>query len=185
MNIYKFAEYGYDESLIGMALSYYQEGEDIDDWIATRDLTKLAKTGAALIRKGPDHGKWIRGINTYWIMRLPRYIWTELDTYKIGTVRLSASTMHTLTKRAVRVSDFEPSLLPEDLEPINRAINAGLPIDAIKARLPEGYLQTGLWVANYQTLRAVISQRNTHRLPQWHTWISEVASQVDHPELLK
>jgi hypothetical protein len=187
MQVTKLSEHGYHEALLGMALSYYHEGEDLDEWIASRDNDKLAKTGAALVRKGPDHGKWIRAINTWWIIRAPRFWWSEMDTYKVGTVALSASTMHTLAKGPLTPDHFENNLdmVGQDLWLINALIDSGAPIDRLKALLPEGYLQTRLWVANYQTLRTVLNQREGHRLPQWALFRQAVLKQADHPELLK
>jgi len=185
MKAIKISEHGHREALIGMALSYYHEGEDLERWLGTRDLRKLAKTGAALIRKGPDHGKWIRAISTWWLITAPRFWWSEADTYKVGTVALSASTMHTLAKGEVTPAHFEGDIYPSDLERINLAISAGAPIDQVKALLPEGYLQTRLWVANYQVLRTILHQREGHRLPQWQVFREAVLSQADYPELLK
>jgi predicted phage gp36 major capsid-like protein len=187
VNVKKISEHGYHEALLGMALSYYHEGEDLDGWIASRDNDKLAKTGAALVRKGPDHGKWIRAIQTWWMITAPRFWWSEMDTYKVGTVALSASTMHTLTKGPLTPAHFESwgEVAKVDLSLINALIDAQARIDLIKSILPEGYLQTRLWVANYQTLRTVIEQRDGHRLPQWALFREAVLKQADHPELLK
>jgi hypothetical protein len=55
---------------------------------------------------------------------------------------------------------------------------------AVKKRLPEGFLQTRMWCMNYKTLRNIILQRRTHRLPHWKEFIRQTLEQVENPELL-
>lgn len=62
----------------------------------------------SLIRRGDEHAKVIRGIVAYVEINAPRYLWSEIDTYRIGRETLSSeSTMHTITKRHLNVSDFD------------------------------------------------------------------------------
>ena len=185
MNVVKLAEHGYHEALIGMALSYYREGTDLNQWIEDLNEQKLLKTGAALIKKGPDHGKWVRAINTWFIIQAPRFWWSEMDTYKVSTVSLSASTMHTLSKEPVTEAHFDPVPPTGCIGILNQLIADKAGIEELKSALPESYLQTRLWVGNYQTLRTIISQREKHRLPQWRQFVTSVREQVEHPELLE
>jgi hypothetical protein len=55
----------------------------------------------------------------------------------------------------------------------------------LKDALPEGYLQTREVTINYQSLRTIISQRKGHRYKYWDSFIEQLMSQVEHPELLK
>lgn len=59
-----------------------------------------------LVKSGSDHRKFLRQIFVSMDITAPRYWWTEFDTYKVGTVANSESTMHTIHKRAFREEDF-------------------------------------------------------------------------------
>ena len=110
--------------------------------INAKDLT-LMKT---LIKRGDEHAKAIRGIIVYAEINAPRYFWSEMDTYRAGTERLSSeSTMHINGK----------GLSTEELV-------------AMKGALPEGTMQKRVQYFSYQTLRRIYQQRKDHRLPHWH-----------------
>lgn len=98
-----------------------------------------------LVKSGDEHAKVIRGINVYAEINAPRYWWQEMDTYRIGTERLSSeSSMHIQGK--------------------------GLPTDNLiemKESLTEATMQRRVQMFSYQTLRRIYMQRRNHRLPQW------------------
>lgn len=60
----------------------------------------------ALVKAGSDHGKFLRMINVTVDITAPLYWWKEFDTYKVGTVANSTSTMHRLTHKPFEMSDF-------------------------------------------------------------------------------
>ena len=60
----------------------------------------------SLVKAGTDHSKFMRMINVSCDITAPRYWWTEYDTYKVGTVRNSCSTMHKITDKEFEQSDF-------------------------------------------------------------------------------
>ena len=60
----------------------------------------------SLIKAGTDHSKFMRMINVSCDITAPRYWWTEYDTYKVGTVRNSCSTMHKISAKEFEQSDF-------------------------------------------------------------------------------
>lgn len=77
-----------------------QTGFNIDD--KDEDLLK------SLLKRGDEHAKVIRGIVAYVEINAPRYFWNEFCTYRVGCETLSSeSTMHTITKRHLNVSDFD------------------------------------------------------------------------------
>lgn len=116
---------------------------DID--IDEKDLHLLS----TLIKRGDAHSKCIRGLIVYVEINAPRYWWQEMDTYKIGTERLSsASTMHIQGK----------GLSTEELV-------------RMKDELPEGTMQKRIQYFSYQTLRRIYEQRRNHRLPHWQEFI--------------
>ena len=72
-------------------------------YINEKDLHLLS----TLIKRGDEHAKAIRGLVVYAEIEAPLYWWSEMDTYRIGTERLSStSTMHTLGKRDITINDF-------------------------------------------------------------------------------
>ncbi len=99
----------------------------------------------ALIKRGDEQAKVIRGLTVCLQITAPRYWWVEMDTYTIGTTRLSSeSTMH------IQGKDLTTEELVE-----------------MKSNLKEGTLQTRIQIFNYQTLRRIYHQRYNHRLPEW------------------
>lgn len=60
----------------------------------------------SLVKAGTDHSKFMRMINVSCDITAPRYWWTEYDTYKVGTVRNSCSTMHKITAKEFTIDDF-------------------------------------------------------------------------------
>lgn len=119
--------------------------------IHEKDLRLLS----TLIRRGDEHAKAIRGLIVYAEINAPRFIWQELDTYRIGTERLgSESTMHIQGK----------GLTTEELV-------------EMKSNLTEGTMQKRIQYFSYQTLRRIYHQRKNHRLPHWHKfceWIERL-----------
>ena len=135
-----------------------------------------------LIRLGSEHRKFLRMIHVQAEIRAPRYWITELDTYKVGTVRNSSSTMHLVTKRELTEDDIchdgmSQTRIEGILHEINMAIRAynsetdkllkEMTFREIKQMLPEGFMQKFVWDANYEVLLNIYHQRKNHRLPEW------------------
>lgn len=66
-----------------------------------------------LVRAGSDHAKFMRMITVTADITAPLYWWKEFDTYKVGTVRNSCSTMHTIHKKPFEIDDFSHERLGE------------------------------------------------------------------------
>ena len=143
-----------------------------------------------LIKGGSEHRKFLRMIHVQADIKAPRYVLTELDTYKVGTVRNSSSTMHLITKRELTREDFsfEKSMGKETIDYLLEAINCrieacnkkgsnGLYIYSqeereqyfreIKQLLPESFMQKFVFDCNYEVLLNIYRQRKNHRLPEW------------------
>ena len=137
-----------------------------------KDLTLLQ----ALIKRGDEHAKALRLINTTFKIKAPLFWWQEMDTYEIGVVNgCSESTMHTLKKEQLCQKDFEYPILDSWIEALQESIDEGFDdIDLLKNYLPSGYLQERVINFSYQTLRRIIKQREGHRLPQWEVFIDAV-----------
>ena len=99
----------------------------------------------ALVKRGDEHAKVLRGIMVWCEINAPRYWHVEMDTYRIGAERLSSeSTMH---QQGKGLSEYD--------------------LVSMKEKLREGTMQKRVWMLSYQTLRRIYSQRKDHRLPQW------------------
>lgn len=124
-----------------------------------------------LIKKGDSHGKVARMIQVWLDITAPRFWWAEMDTYKIGTVATSESTIHTILKRTLVSTDFEDGMDIETLQKLNDIkLKEGL--YGIKRHLPESFLQRRIVNTNYQTLRHIYFDRKNHVLPQWKVFLT-------------
>lgn len=149
--------------------------------IGEADMT-LAKK---LIKGGPEHRKFLRMIHVQFDIRMPRYFATELDTYKVGTVKNSSSTMHLITKRHLTINDFSYNYISFDylnytVDKINKMIDQYNEttdkitkdeiLYAIKQILPESFMQKATYDMTYETLLNIYHQRRSHRLQEWHAF---------------
>ena len=154
--------------------------------IGDNDL-KLAQT---LIRAGSEHRKFLRQIFVSVDITAPLYFWKEADTYKVGTVANSTSTMHKLleyeiTKDSFEMDDFLNNSLPdhmqsdikdmwqdiiEKLETIRQSCietkNKQLWKELVRI-LPNSWLQKRTWTCNYENLLSMCKQRRFHKLNEW------------------
>lgn len=142
---------------------------------------KDANLSRRLTKAGSEHCKHLRFIQVWADLTLPRYILTELDTYK-HTEKLSCSTMHTLTKQKLTEDNFYGQISKNRLYDLNVLLEKynklsfskdnsnGIKQElfmAIKNDLPESFLQKRTFITNYQQLLNIYYQRRGHRLPQW------------------
>ena len=132
-----------------------------------------------LAKAGSDHGKFARMINVTCDITAPVYIWAEIDTYKVSTVRNSCSFMHKGVSKPFELSDFSiVSGNEEKLIPIIKQLNElrdeyleskdDSIFYVIRQLLPQGYNVRATWQANYQVLWNMYNARKNHRLPEWH-----------------
>lgn len=198
--------WGFKEAINGMRMPYEsQYKSDSEDKFTVRqselgllksfeyslgdnDL-KLAKS---LIKGGTEHRKFLRMIHVQAEICAPRYWLTELDTYKIGTVRDSSSTMHLIFKKPLTRDDFsfDESYTSNYLDNIVGILNICIEsynnssnredktkwLRTIKQILPEGFMQKIVWDANYEVLLSIYRQRKNHRLSEWHTFCDWIES---------
>lgn len=166
---------GNKEALLGMGLSYGLTSDkniiDMEDAKLAGRLTKICEKCA---RRGNGEDKFLRMIQIWAGITAPRFWWAEFDTYKVGTVALSESTMHTLGKRPLTPEDFENPIEPDYLDTLNSALRSDNAIDFNKGMLPEGFLQRRIVNFNYAVFANMIRQRRNHRLPQWHYFLNKI-----------
>jgi hypothetical protein len=135
-----------------------------------------------LVKGGDEHAKCMRFVVCYLEITAARYWWQQFDTYTVGTVRLSQSTMHTILKRPLMQEDFEKPIPASSLEYLNHLIGIK-EFDWLKNILPEGFLQTRMVSTNYQALRHMYLQRRTHKLKEWEQFC-EFIKTLPYSELI-
>lgn len=167
---------GIKEALLGMGLSYGLTSDkniiDMEDAKLAGRLTKICEKCA---RRGNGEDKFLRMIQIWADITAPRFWWAEFDTYKVGTVSLSESTMHTLGKRPLAREDFEKGIPIAYLDWLNTYVCADNSSIELKKRfLPEGFLQRRIVNFNYAVFANMIRQRRNHRLPQWHYFLNKI-----------
>ncbi len=149
-----------------------------------------------LVKAGSDHSKFMRMITVTCDITAPLYFNKELDTYKVGTVRNSCSTMHTIHKKEFEESDFSFENVPSDvcgidciLGRLNYARSVYLKTHnklywyAMIQMLPESYNQRYTWQANYAVLRNIYHARKSHKLSEWHDFCAWIES-LPYSELI-
>lgn len=157
----------------------------------------------ALIRGGGEHRKFMRMIHVQVDVTMPRYFWSELDTYHFGT-KNSCSTMHKLLNTNEPISKELFVYCEEDEDFLNTIIcrleglrseyrraetsqaNKDRLLLRAKRLLPEGFLQKRTWDTNYEEIRNIYYQRRGHRLKEeWQdTFCSWVESLPYFTELI-
>ena len=166
--------------------SYYTYVEDehtlqrapFEFFVGENDLELMKK----LVKAGSDHSKFMRMINVTCDITAPLYWWKEFDTYKVGTVRNSCSTMHTITEKEFELKDFSHEHLNEgSLDVLGRTIfhlnayreefSRTKDIDdwrQIIQLLPSSYNQRATVQLNYAVLHNMYHARKNHPLDEWH-----------------
>lgn len=178
-------EEGHELALRGMSLSYKDRAKDTDEWWETQ-FPKAIKRAALLAPMDTGHNKFLRQIMLWVEIEACRAFWSEFDTYKVGTVANSESTMHTLSKRGPLPEDFEEGTHWRVIDAFTDVWLANKSdINVLKMNLPEGFLQRRMVTLNYDVLRNIVQQRTGHRLKWWQFFIDAMVSQVRHPEYLK
>lgn len=139
-----------------------------------------------LINGGSEHRKFLRQIFVSADITLPRAIFQEFDTYKIGTVANSCSTIHKGMEKefAIEMFSLDHPLSEDDfaywggvLKYLNDLRKEYLSLDdlqkknkilhKLKMALPEGFLQKRTWTANYEVVYNMYRQRKRHKMDEW------------------
>ena len=143
-----------------------------------------------LASAGTDHGKFMRMITVYLDVTAPLYWWKEFDTYKVGTVANSCSTMHKIHSKEFTLDDFSHEQLNEkSLYMLNETVRY---LNAVREAfvetkdkeywwqmiqlLPSSYNQRRTVMLNYAVLRNIYHARKDHKLDEWHTFCDWIES---------
>lgn len=203
--------YGWEAAIRGMrnpmnswdkSDSYYDIEEDPspinpNDWVIYRlgenDLSLMKK----LVNAGSDHSKFMRMINVTMDITAPLYWWKEYDTYKVGTVANSCSTMHKIHAKEFTLGDFSHEQLDKEELDIMAVVVYSLNWNREKfletrdkrywhhmiQLLPSSYNQRRTVSLNYAVLRNIYHSRRNHKLTEWHTFCDFI-KQLPYSELI-
>ena len=155
--------------------------------------------GNRLCRAGSDHRKFIRQIFVSVDITAPLYWWKEFDTYKVGTVANSTSTMHKIHSKAFDREDFSCDRLDEGGLAMLDAVIAYLEAERQKFNadredrqswhnmiqmLPSSYNQMRTVTMNYENLMNMYYARKSHKLAEWHVFCDWVKALPYAEELI-
>ena len=144
-----------------------------------------------LARAGSDHRKFLRQIFVSVDITAPLYWWKEFDTYKVGTVANSCSTMHKIHTKPFGREDFSCDRLDEPALEALDALIAFLENERVKfcenkedrqpwhnmiQLLPSSYNQMRTVSMNYENLINMYYARKNHKLAEWHTYCDWIKS---------
>ena len=179
---YENYEAEYDDNLPGVEIHhpYFRVGA------ADRALMKR------LANSGTDHRKFMRMMPVYVRITAPLYWWKEFDTYKVGTVANSCSTMHKIQEKEFTIEDFSyehldirtRKILEETIKALNdyRKLYIDYNPDDFEIKgcpskkviwwqmiqlLPSSYNQTRNVMMNYEVLANIYKSRKDHKLDEW------------------
>lgn len=188
--------FGWEEAIRGMR-NPMNSWDKSDSFFGryTTELDEIGKNDFSLMKKlsaaGADHGKFLRMITVYTDITAPLYWWKEFDTYKVGTVANSCSTMHKIHDKEFTLDDFSHDKLDgfnvEHLEKTIAVLNTMRDLFLISNKkhywwqmiqlLPSSYNQKRTVMLNYQVLKNMYHARKNHKLDEWHVfcdWIKKL-----------
>ena len=153
---------------------------DTEIWLGGND-KKLMKT---LVAGGPVHAKFRRMLPVFITLSAPLYWWKEADTYRVGVVRNSCSTMHKIQAKEFTLDDFSTENLndyalrnlKQTIEVLNYNRERFLKTKdkeywwQLIQLLPSSYNQKATIMVNYEVLYNMYMWRKNHKLDDWHTF---------------
>lgn len=201
LKIEKTDVYGWDAAIRGMRnpMNSWDKSDSFEEYtnypwvtdpaIGVNDRSLMEK----LVKAGTDHRKFMRMIVVYVDVTAPLYWWKEYDTYKVGTVANSCSTMHKVHAKEFTLDDFSHEHLStgeygnlEMLKAIVMVLNVAREkfIESndkdewwqMIQLLPSSYNQRRTLMLNYEVLANIYRSRRNHKLDEWHTFCDWVES---------
>ncbi|MBQ9557862.1 MAG: hypothetical protein IJU94_04570 [Clostridia bacterium] len=151
-----------------------------------------------LCKSGSDHRKFVRMIFVSVDINAPLYWWKEYDTYKVGTVANSCSTMHKIHSKPFSLDDMSTDRMDEASKAVMQLV-----VDRLEALrleynetkdkslwysmiqlLPSSYNQMRTCTLNYETLINIYHARRSHKLDEWHVFCEWIESLPYAKELI-
>ena len=156
-----------------------------DEYVLGKNDLDLARR---LCSAGSDHRKFIRQILVSMDITAPLYWWKEFDTYKVGTVANSTSTMHKIHSKPFTLEDFSVDhMTPATLAEFEKWVEY---MESVRLRyleskdkadwydmiqlLPTSYNQMRTVTLNYEVLANIYYARRSHKLTEWHTFCDAI-----------
>ena len=200
----------WDKSDSGLVWKENENGEDEQVFKIGENDLKLAQS---LIRAGSEHRKFLRQIFCSVDITAPLYWWKEFDTYKVGTVSNSTSTMHKLASTPIAIDCFEMDDFAKEIVDV-RSVTDGTKSSSISQiwekliddletlrcfynatkdkrywkelirLLPESWLQKRTITMNYENILNMVRQRSNHKLSEWSKSFIEWAKTLPYAEEL-
>ena len=193
--------FGFETAIRGMRNPYNSWEKSDSRWthdyepgtekyiVGENDLSLMKR----LFKGGTEHRKYLRMIFVSLDITAPLYWWKEFDTYKVGTVANSCSTMHTIAAKEFERSDFSTEhLIPRMLDVLDVTIanlNAcrGNYLECKDKKwwwqliqlLPSSYNQKRTVTMNYENVYTILRQRRGHKLDEWNE-LCAVLSQLPY-----
>lgn len=190
----------YDMSIVSQLLGGLDQSDHTIKWILdnAHPYFELGPNDLDLMRclrnSGTDHRKFMRMITVYLDITAPLYWWKEFDTYKVGTVANSCSTMHKIAAKGFELDDFSHEHLydgwttegdvlavPNSMEVLTSTIDVlnqyrEIYLATKEKRywwqmiqlLPSSYNQKRTVMLNYEVLANMYKSRRNHKLDEWH-----------------
>lgn len=180
--------WGWEHAIRGMRnpRNSWAKSDSCGDTIGENDLALMRK----LIRGGAEHRKFLRQVVVSVDIVAPLYWWKEFDTYKVGTVANSCSTMHKIHAAEFKLSDFSAERLGvvPNCDPLYYSAFEIVLMALNEARrcyldtndkaywwqliqlLPESYNQRRTVTMNYENLLSMYRQRKNHKLDEWRAF---------------
>lgn len=181
--------FGYKAAIRGMRnpMNSWSKSDSNADLIGQNDEQLMLA-----LAKAPEERKYLRMIHVQFDVTAPLYWWKEFDTYKVGTVSNSCSTMHKIAAKEFTLDDFSHEHLDRfSTEVLGWTIKAlnGSREDYMKSKskddwwqmiqlLPSSYNQRRTIDLNFEVLLKQYRERKNHKLDEWHIycdWIKEIA----------
>lgn len=207
LTIDKVSVYGFEESIRGMrnpmnswdkSDSGYSNIPRIDAMIGETELNVESSDHVyllgyndttlmnQLVKAGPSHRKFLRMIVVYMDIVAPLYWWKEFDTYKVGSVSNSCSTMHKITSKKFVLEDFSTDMLT-DFDCLDNIIaslnkNRDLYLKTTDKKywwniiqiLPSSYNQKRTVMLSYEVLHKMYNERKSHKLYEWISFCKKI-----------
>ena len=200
MNSWNKSDSEFNVSCRNCTSEYYRD--QCDNCLYTDGNTLLGDNDLDLMKRlakaGTDHRKFMRMIVVYVDVTAPLYWWKEADTYKVGTVRNSCSTMHKITAKEFTLDDFSHEHLLESgfnncliyvIQCLNTWREKYLETNdkrfwwQIIQLLPSSYNQRATLMLNYEVLANMYHSRKNHKLDEWHIFCDWIET-LPHSELI-
>ena len=151
-----------------------------------------------LAKAGNEHAKFRRMLNVTMDITAPLYWWKEFDTYKVGTVSNSCSTMHKIHSKEFTLDDFSVEhLYTNNLEAFGTIISALNESREVYLKtkekedwwqmiqlLPSSYNQRRTVQLNYEVLNHIYHQRSGHKLNEWREFCDYILNTLPYSEEL-